>query len=148
MKHILLVLSIALFSLFSISSQAELGSTEQTVVDMMLEGDLRKLKAAVRRIHDAEVFNTEVLDVAAEIMLITYPNTYKAELDTLSWLAKALGKSGNNRYYEVLSEVVDKTKFKKLRNHSKKSLKKLKIPVNSDIQYKIGMKDVKVPNYF
>ncbi len=119
MKHILLALHIALFSLFSISSQAELSSTEKTVVDMMLEGDLRQLKAAVRRIHDAEMFNTEILDVAAEIMLVTYPNTYQAELDTLSWLAKALGKSENNRYYEVLSEVVDQTRFKKLRNHSK-----------------------------
>ncbi|MBL4851590.1 MAG: hypothetical protein JKY90_04830 [Gammaproteobacteria bacterium] len=148
MKHVLLALSIALFSLFSMSSQAELNPIEQTVVDMMLEGDLRQLKAAVRRVHDAEIFNTEVLDVAAEIMLVTYPDTYKAELDTLSWLAKALGESGNNRYYGVLSEVVDKTRFKKLRNHSKKSLKKLKPPADSDIQYKAGMKDVNVPDYF
>lgn len=148
MKHIFLALSIALFSLFSISSHAELNPIEQTVVDMMLNGDLRKLKSAIRRIHDAELFNTEVLDVAAEIMLVTYPNTYQAQIDTLAWLAKALGKSKNNRYHGVLSEVVAQAKLKKLRKHAIKSLKKLKSPADTDIQYKAGMKDVKVPDYF
>ena len=143
MKRFIIVLCVALFSINSFA----LDNVEKHYVDLMLKGDLRSLKVAAKRIRSAHITNTQVLDVAAEVLLQTYPSTYKAQLDTLSWLAHALGQSGNGRYFNVLNEVAEKTTFKKLRRHAKKARKRM--GGGADVpQYKLGMKKVKVPRYY
>lgn len=49
--------------------------------------------------------NTQVLDVAIEVLLDRYKTTGEETVDALSWIMRALGRSGNGRYYDALVEV-------------------------------------------
>ncbi len=140
-----LALFLVLF-LFSVAAHAELNRHEAHVVDLMTDGELRSLKIAARKIHDTKMSNPEVLDMAAEILLKNYPNVYKAQLDTFSWLVRAIGTSKNGRYHSAIQEVVDTTHLKKLRRHAKKALKVLG-PAGDAKQYQLGDLGKEVPEY-
>ena len=121
----------------SFSTMAELAGDQRDIANQLLSGDLGQLKAASQRIFKEEINNPELLDIAAEILLNKYPEAYSSEVDTLAWLARAIGSSENGRYYGVLSEVVSKTKINKLERHADKALDNL--PGASGEQYVAGM---------
>lgn len=136
----------AFIALFSISAQAKLDPIEQHAINLMTKGDLRSLKQGAKHVHRNHITNPAVLDVAAEVLLQLYPTAYKAQLDTLSWLARAIGQSRNGRYYTALSEVADKGTFKKLRRHARKALKQIAGPEGK--QYAKGMRKIPKNRYF
>jgi len=143
MKRILLLL---VFVLFSTNALAELNKNEQFTVDLMMSGDLSSLKHAARKIHDTQLSNPAVLDVAVEILLVNYANVYAAQVDTFSWLVKAIGVAGSNRYHDALQEVVERAKIKKLRKYAKKALKT--VGSAGDVkQYELGKVGVEVPEF-
>jgi len=121
----------------SFSAMAELTDGQQEIADQLLSGDIRQLKSASQRIFKDKISNPELLDIVAEILLTKYPEAYSSEVDSLAWLARALGASENGRYYDVLSEVVSKTKIDKLERHADKALDNL--PSASSEQYVAGM---------
>lgn len=132
------VISTAILALFfSFGAMAELTSNQQALADQLLSGDLRQLKAASQRIFKEEISNPELLDIAAEVLLTKYPDAYTSDVDTLAWLARAIGASENGRYYGALSEVVNNTKIDKLERHAEKALKNL--PGAEGEQYLAGM---------
>jgi len=138
MKKILL----SLFLLCFVSvSQAALNPGEKRVVEMLQSGDLHQLKAAAKQIHGQGIRNEEVLDVAAEVLLQLYPDAWDAQMDTLAWLARAIGESHDGRYYDALSEVKVGAPHKKLMKHAKKALKELGAAEGA--QYRKGM--IKIP---
>ncbi len=84
---------------------------------------MASVKQAAQSMYNTGETNTQVLDVAAEILLQNYGKA--SDPDALAWVAKALGKSRNGRYYSVLKEVADSKADKKLRKHTAGALKEI-----------------------
>lgn len=141
MKKLLLSLFLVCFA----SSAFALNAGEKRVVAMLKSGDLHELKAAAKQIHGRNMRNPEVLDVAAEVLLTVYPNAWDGQIDTLSWLSRAIGQSKNGRYYSVLQEVKSGAPHKKLAKHAKKALKEL--GGEEGKQYTKGMVSIPKKNY-
>lgn len=99
-----------------------LDASEQRYVDMISQGSLTSVKQASQDIFNTGEDNPAVLDLLAEVLLQKYATATSSDIDTLSWAAKALGKSGNSRYHDALAEVADKTSDKKLRKYAEKAL--------------------------
>ncbi len=125
----------------SICSAYALDAAEQRYVDMMTQGSMSSVKQASQDIFNTGEDNPEVLDLLAETLLTHYATATPGDIDTLSWAAKAIGKSGNGRYHSALSEVVEKTTDKKLRKHAGKALDTLGDAKGT--QYVRGMASVK-----
>jgi len=143
MRNFLLLI---VFALCSVNAHAELSKHEQHTIDLMLSGNLIELKQAAQKIHASEIFNTAVLDVAAEVLLKNYPNVYKPQVDTFSWLAKAIGHSKNSRYSSAMQEVVENVSNKKVRRYAKVALKKVGAAGDTE-QYELGTVGMEVPEY-
>lgn len=142
MKRIL----ISVFLLcFAALGHAELNPAEERIIGMLKSGDLHQLKAAAKQIEGGRTRDKEVLDVAAEVLLQVYPEAWDGQIDTLSWLARAIGKSGNGRYYDALQEVKVGAPHKKLTKHTKKALKQLG-PAQGE-QYRRGMVTIPTNDY-
>lgn len=131
-----MIISCLLSVWIAFSTFAELAPQEQQVVDMMLSGDMQQLKNAAQTIQNTQITNVQVLDIAAEILLKKYPHAYSADVDTLSWVARAIGASGNARYTSVLREVYGAATERKLKRHTKSALGD--IDEASVPQYKAG----------
>ena len=138
-------LLLSLLAVFTLTARADLDPVEQNYVDLMLSGDLRDLKRAAKLMHDAREDNREVLDVAAEVLLTLYPGAPDRQIDTLSWLSRAIGISGDGRYHDALSEVVEQGPHRKLRRHAKKALRQLGAADSG--QYVRGTTTIKTSNY-
>jgi len=96
---------------------------DQRYIDEMTQGGMASVKDAARSMYNTGETNTQVLDVAAEILLQNYANA--SDPDAMAWVAKALGRSHNGRYYNVLNEVVRSNADKKLRKHAGAALKEI-----------------------
>ena len=124
MKYIsLAIFAIALF--FSSNSFSKLDPAVQTIADMVLSGEDSQLKAAAQRVSSAKITEPELIDILAEVLAVRYARAYPSEVDTLAWVARAIGSSENSRYHSILTEVVERTEHKKLRRHVKKALGQL-----------------------
>ena len=95
----------------------------QRYIEQMTQGGMTSVKQAAQSMYNTGETNTQVLDVAAEVLLQNY--SHASDPDALAWVAKALGKSHNGRYYSVLKEVVDSQANKKLRKHTASALKEI-----------------------
>ncbi len=95
----------------------------QRYIDQMTQGGMASVKQAAQSMYNTGETNTQVLDVAAEVLLQNYSNA--SDSDALAWVAKALGKSRNGRYYGVLKEVADSKADKKLLKHTATALKEI-----------------------
>jgi hypothetical protein len=113
---------------------------EQRYIDQMVQGGNVSLKSAAQSIYNTGENNTDVLDVAAEILLQRYRTAQNHDMDTLAWVAKAIGQSGNGRYFSALKEVVDSDANRKITKHANKALKNIKGA--SGEQYRKGMVDI------
>lgn len=95
----------------------------QRYIDQMTQGGMTSVKQAAQSMYNTGETNTQVLDVAAEVLLQNYSSA--SDPDALAWVAKALGKSHNGRYYSALKEVADSRADKKLRKHTATALKEI-----------------------
>lgn len=93
----------------------------QRYIDQLVHGGLYSIKGAAQSIYNSGEKNPEVLDVAAEVLLERYPNAATADIDTLAWVCKALGASGNGRYYGVLDQVANGNVHRKLAKYAKQA---------------------------
>jgi hypothetical protein len=96
----------------------------QRYIDQMTQGGMTSIKQAAQSMYNTGETNTQVLDVAAEVLLQNYSSA--SDPDALAWVAKALGKSHNGRYYSALKEVADSRADKKLRKHTATALKEIR----------------------
>lgn len=99
---------------------------------------MTSIKQAAQSMYNTGETNTQVLDVAAEVLLQNYNSG--GDVDTMAWVAKALGKSHNGRYHSVLKEVADSKADKKLRKHTETALKE--VGAASGEQYVKGKVDL------
>lgn len=131
------IYSIFLALLISFNSVAAIKPEHQVLADMLLSGNLELAKKASLGIYKDEISDPALLDIVAEILLRQYDGAKLIEIDTIAWLASALGSSENARYHQVLSEVIENSKNRKLVKYAEKALDKLD---DSDAeQYEAGM---------
>lgn len=135
MKKTLYTLLVATWIGFAGSALA-LDATEQNYVSMLTSGSMSSVKVAAQDIYNSSEDNQVVLDYLAEVLLQNYSNATMGDIDTLSWAAKALGKSRNPRYRDTLSSIANSSANKKLRKYASQSLENL---TDSTVpQYKRG----------
>jgi len=113
---------------------------DQRYIDQMTRGGNVSIKQAAQSIYNTGEKDPEVLDVAAEVLLQRYPTAGRSDIDTLAWLCRALGNSGNGRYHATLKEVVDSSTDKKLRKYASNALKE--VGDSGQQQYVKGSVDV------
>lgn len=118
-----------------------LDAMSQRYVEQMSLGGNHNIKISAQNIYRNGEVNPEVLDVAAEILLQRYPTATNPDIDTLSWVAKALGNSRNPRYFNTLNEVANSNAHAKLRKYAKSAMKQVG-GVPSVEQYQRGMVDL------
>lgn len=141
----LIFTSLLLFAFFTNTVQAELSATDKQHIANLKKGSLKQLKRTAKLIVRTRVINQRVLDTAMEILLQVYPKSYAGQIETLSFLARGIGQSGNGRYYTAMKEVKDQAEFKKLRKYAKKALKM--IDKAEGRQYKKGSIKLKTTEY-
>jgi hypothetical protein len=110
-------------TLFVSGTALALDAVGQRYVEQLTQGGMGSVKSAAQSMYNTSETNTEVLDVAAEVLLRNYANG--ADADALAWVAKALGRSHNGRYYGVLKEVADSSPDKKVRKYAQAAQKEL-----------------------
>lgn len=98
---------------------------DKRYIDQLTRGGNISIKQAAQSIYNTGEADTEVLDVAAEVLLQRYPTASNNDIDTLAWVCRALGNSRNGRYTSTLQEVADSNAHKKLRKYASKALKEL-----------------------
>jgi hypothetical protein len=133
--------NIATAALFGLVSTAyALDASEQRYIDLLTEGSMRSVKEASRDIFNNSEDSQTVLDTLAEVLLQNYSNAPTSDIDTLSWAAKALGKSRNPRYRDTLSSVANSSnkKLAKYANAALDDLSDSAVP-----QYKKGTVSLK-----
>lgn len=107
---------------------AALNEAEVGYVDRLIKGGPGSIRSVAESIFHTGNTNPELLDVAAEVLLEKYPRAGEDRdaVDSVAWLCRALGNSGNNRYRPVLEKVADdKSTHRKLRGHCEKAAKQL-----------------------
>lgn len=112
-----------LTSMLLSSAVSAMDPAGQRYIEQMTQGGMASVKQAAQSMYNTGETNTQVLDVAAEVLLQNYSSA--SDPDALAWVAKALGKSRNGRYYNVLKEVNDSKADKKLRKHTATALKEI-----------------------
>jgi len=142
MKKIVAGFFVALTILCASGANA-LDEFEKRYVDKLVQGGPVSIREAAESLFHTNNTNTEVLDVAAEVMLQKYPRAAldRGSADAIAWLCRALGGSGNARYKAALMEVADKGEHRSMRGHCEKAAKALpKDP--SAASYTAGMVDL------
>ncbi len=119
MKRTIVVMAMLLLS----GPVLALDAASQRYIDQMTQGGMGSVRDAAQSMYNTGESNTQVLDVAAEVLLQNYKKS--TEYDTLAWVAKALGKSKNGRYYSVLKEVADSKTDKKLTKYTEAAMKEI-----------------------
>jgi hypothetical protein len=125
--------------LASAPSHAEMNDLDKQYVEQIIKGGSGTLRQVSENMANTGYANAEVLDVLAEVLLEKYPQTGAdfGSVDSVAWMCRALGSSGNNRYRPVLEHIADdKAMHRKLRGHCQKAAKQL--PKGSENSYIAG----------
>jgi len=123
MRVLILTMLMAFFA--TTVHAGDIDVVDQRYIDQLTRGGNTSIKQAAKSIYNTGESDTEVLDVAAEVLLQRYAKAGNSDIDTLAWVCRALGNSGNSRYSSALSEVANSEAHKKLRKYAKKALKQV-----------------------
>jgi hypothetical protein len=110
----------------SMGSVAALSGSEKGYVEQLVHGDWVAIRSVAQSLYGNT--NTEVLDVAAEVLLEKYPHAgeYRDAVDAMAWVCRSLGASNNSRYRPILEQVEkDKSVHRKLREHCERGAESL-----------------------
>lgn len=138
MKYLWAILALGLMAV--ISHAGDVDSVDQRYIDQLTRGGMISIKQAAQSIYNTGERDTEVIDVAAEVLLQRYATATNSDIDGLAWLCRAIGNSRNGRYFSVLSEVEESNTHKKLRKYAKNARKD--IGSASGEQYQQGSVDL------
>jgi hypothetical protein len=130
---------IAACLLASAPSHSEMNDLDKQYVEQIIKGGSGTLRQVSENMANTGYANAEVLDVLAEVLLEKYPQTGAdfGSVDSVAWMCRALGSSGNNRYRPLLEHIADdKAMHRKLRGHCQKAAKQL--PKGSGNSYVAG----------
>lgn len=106
-------------------------TSEQTKYLRMIDSNnAKEQKEAAQLIVKAKLSDTVVLDAVERVLSKGYQmttNDRDDRIDTLSWLCKALGESGQSKYKAILSKVASEAPHQKLKGYAEKSLNQLQL---------------------
>jgi pyruvate/2-oxoglutarate dehydrogenase complex dihydrolipoamide acyltransferase (E2) component len=131
------VLAAGLFA--SGATFAEMNDLDKQYVEQIIKGGPGTIRQTAENMVNTGYRNTEVLDVLAEVLIEKYPLSGAdfSSVDSVAWMCRALGASGNNRYRPLLEHVSDdKSIHRKLRGHCEKAAKQL--PKGAENSYVAG----------
>jgi TolB-like protein len=106
----------------------QLSSEQAKYLRMLESNNTEQQKDAAQLMVRAKYRDTVVLDVVEKILLRSYQasaNESGERIDTLSWLCKALGASGQGKYKATLSKIANEAPQRKLKGYAEKSLNQL-----------------------
>lgn len=88
-------------------------------VKLLANGGPSSIRSAAESIYNTGNTDQTVLDAAAETLAQNYRKNPNSETyaDSMAWLCRALGNSGNARYKALVTEVADKAEGRKLKRH-------------------------------
>lgn len=139
MKQVIAALVAVLVMSFAFATD---DPVHQRYINSLTKGGIQGIKQTAQSIYNTGVKDQEVLDVAMEVLLQRYRGASSYELDSLAWVAKAIGQSGDNRYSTALKEVVEGETNKKIVKYAKRAWKDVgKSPKVA--QYQKGAVDLK-----
>jgi len=108
MKMINALKILVLLCLLGMSTQSQALNTEETIyADLMTRNNAIHVKVAAQSIFNKNMGNVELTDIAAEVLNQSLNGSINLDVDIQSWLAKAVGASGNLRYNDFLTSVID-----------------------------------------
>jgi len=121
-----IIIFISIFAMLMIAIPAIAVSPEgESYINQIVGGGSASLRRAAQGIYNEEKTEQYVLDVLSEKLLRSYNKDSKTDVDALSWTCKAIGRSGDIRYKNVLKTVSTKAKNAKVRKYASQSLKKM-----------------------
>ncbi len=94
-------------------------------INQIVGGGSSSLRRASQSMYNTEFTERAVLDVLAEKLLQSYNNTGNTSVDAIAWACKALGRSGDIRYKNVLATVSKQAENRKVQKYAKQSLKRM-----------------------
>lgn len=111
-------------------------------ISQLANGGPSSIRSAAESMYHTGVDDREVLDVAAEVLLTNYEKrtTSRSYMDALAWVCKALGQSGDSRYYATLDQVRSNTSHRSLKKHCTKAARNL--TDDTDDPYRAGGVDL------
>lgn len=98
-------------------------------IRMLKSNKLRLKKDAAKSLYRGKYTEPALFDVVKDELLKGYKNMPAGDrnaADTMAWLCKALGASGNLKYKQTLVQVIKGTTNKTLKRYAQKSLNMLK----------------------
>jgi len=107
---------------------SQLTSEQAKYLRMIESNNSKEQKDAAQLLVKAKFRDTVVLDAVERVLLrgyLTDGNDRDNRIDTLSWLCKALGSSGQSKYKATLSKVASEAPHRKLKGYAESSLKQL-----------------------
>ncbi len=107
---------------------SQLTSEQAKYLRMIESNNSKEQKDAAQLLVRAKFRDTVVLDAVERVLLrgyLTDANDRDDRIDTLSWLCKALGASGQSKYKATLSKVASEAPHRKLKGYAESSLKQL-----------------------
>lgn len=97
-------------------------------IKMLSSGDPRQQRYAARKIIKSSLYHPKLLEVVNRELLKGYQSNLedRRHVDSMAWLCKVLGASGQRRYSGTLQKVVAETSNRKLKKYAERSLGYLK----------------------
>jgi hypothetical protein len=94
----------------------------QRYAQMLASGGVSSVQRGAEEIYNQGLSDQELLDVAAEVLAQNYNKNTTGEtyVDSMAWVCRALGNTGNGRYKALLEDVADKSGARKVQKHCKK----------------------------
>ena len=89
---------------------------------------LKEVRGLVIQIYVDENFEPQILSALAEradYEIKRQSNVHKAQMETLAWLSKTIGSSGDLTYEPLLRKILKKSKVIWVRKHVRRALKRL-----------------------
>ncbi len=97
------------------------GKLDQQRVINMLQSDLPALMTiGAKRVYHRHYLNKNVTDQANDVLLSNYVSASKVQIDGLSWICKALARTGIEEYKVTLQTVATESENRKLARYAKK----------------------------
>jgi hypothetical protein len=117
---VVLVAASALVLVFGTAGAMD--DSSQRYAQMLASGGVSSVQRAAEEIYNQAISDQELLDVAAEVLVQNYNKNTTGEtfVDSMAWVCRALGNSGNGRYKALLTDVSDKAGARKVQKHCKK----------------------------
>lgn len=122
MRKIIIFISILAILVAAIPAMA-VSLAGERYINQIVGGSTSSLRRASQSIYNTELTERAVLDVLAEKLLQVYNSKGNTGVDAVAWACKALGRSGDIRYKNVLSTVATQAENRKIQKYAKKSLK-------------------------